>query len=427
MANLYVELVEFDFIMEGKYFLKNKSIQEYIDAQQLSTENVLKIEFFEATRPPRHSAVLEQDDWISAIKIGSEFVLTGSYDGMGRIWTKTGDCVASMPCFSSTENAGSSFVKSVNWISSKSTCLLAGHSQSIFAYGIKSNQSGVECELDFECVGHSGTVEALALNKSETLLASGSWDQTVSIWTTSNDDETVTVAEDDAAPKKKSKHAKTSSRHATQKRIKSAKTALHGHSGAVKCLTFDEGSQQSRLFSGGMDHSIRQWDLERESSVHMLDGDASVQTMAWNERQGLLATGHSDRKIRLWDMRLNTSYKKYGVCGFAQSTSQEDAVSNNGSTAASTQWVSSIVWSPDNEYQFATAGYSSQGIHIWDIRGITAIQSNMQSKSNYNALVKTLRPANSDVEVSNKIFALDWANGLLISVGEDCKMQIYNS
>lgn len=60
-------VVKFEFIIDGK-FLKG-TLQKYLEANNLSTENQLLIEYVEAMQPPSTLPSYQHDDWISSIAI----------------------------------------------------------------------------------------------------------------------------------------------------------------------------------------------------------------------------------------------------------------------------------------------------------------------------------------------------------------------
>jgi ribosome biogenesis protein YTM1 len=60
--------VQFEFLIDGQ-FLKT-SLQKYLDSHNLSTENILEIEYIKATPPPSLEAQLDVEDWITDIHIG---------------------------------------------------------------------------------------------------------------------------------------------------------------------------------------------------------------------------------------------------------------------------------------------------------------------------------------------------------------------
>lgn len=83
-----------------------------MDSNSISTENVLNVEFIELSLPPKESSTLIHDDWISCVEICKEspFILTGSFDGLLRIWNEQGSIIES----SVIENS----IRAATWVGS---------------------------------------------------------------------------------------------------------------------------------------------------------------------------------------------------------------------------------------------------------------------------------------------------------------------
>lgn len=117
--------------------------------------------------------------------------------------------------------------------------------------------------------GHSHQVLCLAYSPNGALLASGSADSTIQLWTTTEYRNVAT---------------------------------LRGHSHWVRSLVFSPDS--SRLYSGSADCTIRIWDIERRSPLHLLHGHEHViRAIALHPNGALLASGGLDDTIRLWDLQ----------------------------------------------------------------------------------------------------------------------------
>ena len=80
--------------------------------------------------------------------------------------------------------------------------------------------------ISAELVGHTGAVMSVAFAKGDTLLASGSADETIRLWDLTTKKETAT---------------------------------LKGHKGSVFSVAFS--SDGKSLASGGSDHSIKVWTI----------------------------------------------------------------------------------------------------------------------------------------------------------------------
>lgn len=76
---------------------------------------------------------------------------------------------------------------------------------------------------------------------------------------------------------------------------------IHAHAQTISGLQVC--SISNRLFTSSWDHSIKQWDLERQECVHTIAGTKVSTSLNLNSKQNLIATSHSDGRIRLWDSR----------------------------------------------------------------------------------------------------------------------------
>jgi ribosome biogenesis protein YTM1 len=94
-------IVPFQFLING-VFLRS-SLEEYLTASGLSTETVVSLEYVRSFIPPIYESSFEHEDWVSSvdtlsgidsIKPGQERILSGSYDGLLRMWNMSGQCIA---------------------------------------------------------------------------------------------------------------------------------------------------------------------------------------------------------------------------------------------------------------------------------------------------------------------------------------------
>ncbi|KAH3737987.1 uncharacterized protein LOC127851391 [Dreissena polymorpha] len=82
-------------------------------------------------------------------------------------------------------------------------------------------------------------------------------------------------------------------------------TDLKGHTESVICVIFD----QTRLASGGLDKSIRVWDLKTGTCMHVLKGHVKGVWCLNFYTQNLLISGSYDGTIRVWNLRTGKCQK----------------------------------------------------------------------------------------------------------------------
>ncbi|KAH6560581.1 hypothetical protein BASA50_001390 [Batrachochytrium salamandrivorans] len=366
--------VPFDFIIDGQ-FIKS-SLQHTIDANSLSTESILRIEFVEASLPPKNTSVLQQDDWISAIKIhpSMPLILTGSYDNRTRVWTKSGQCIQTLSIHTAP-------IKAVGWAhlaSTAGTYILSGsQDQTVSAFHISDD--GKEAALSYQCNDHRGSVESISVSSDAAFFATGSWDQTIRIWTT--DPEDIEQTEVERTSKKRQKLA-------VKKNIKTSETVLEGHAAAVTCVAFGPDSDNTTVYSGSLDHSVRVWDIQAQSNISTMNCEKAINCLSFSKESGLIVTGHSDNAVRLWDPR------------------SKDGLVVKMKFVSHTNWVSCVSWSSTSAFNLASGSYDSL-VKVWDVRSSAAVYS--------------LQGA----DAGNKVFGLDWSGDLLCTGGEDTKIHAF--
>ncbi|MGA7933346.1 MAG: serine/threonine-protein kinase [Kovacikia sp.] len=120
-------------------------------------------------------------------------------------------------------------------------------------------------------VGHQGlfaSVNAIAVNRESTLLASASDDKTIRLWDGQTGAERLT---------------------------------LKGHTQFVKSVAF-RPQGQSMLATGGSDRTIKLWDLQAPTEIRTLIGHLhAVNALAFSPEGNTLASGSADKTIKLWN------------------------------------------------------------------------------------------------------------------------------
>ncbi|RGB33320.1 WD repeat domain 12 [Rhizophagus diaphanus] len=356
----------FDFMIDN-LFLRT-SLLEYLENSGLSTENIITIEYVESMLPPTPLSSFQHDDWISSVEIFNQrYFLTGSYDNRVRIWNTSGECLQ-------TFIGHNAPVKSVSWISVKDdeefTFLSASQDRTIRAW--RSSLEHDKYISLYECIGHKGSIESIAVSPSCSEFASGSWDSSIMLWTmeipeNSDDDEHIKI--------------QTSSKR--RKVIKKEKiltkypiATMNGHIGAISSVVFDD-KDNNKLYSGGWDHSIRIWDVESRTNVDVKNCDKVV----------------------------------YGI-------SYSDVAVVKLTLSSHKNWVTSVSWSTKNSFMLVSGSYDGT-VKIWDIRSRTPLYT--LSKQNGD------KGKENENDTPKKIFCVDWDQDIILSGGEDNQLHIYGS
>ncbi|KAL6075670.1 ribosome biogenesis protein ytm1 [Balamuthia mandrillaris] len=332
----------FDFLID-RQFLRT-SLGKYLAQHQKGEEEILTLEYVEASPPPKHEADHQHDDWISCLLTSfTGFVVTGSYDQGGCVWDSKGEKTA---VIEGSRHTGA--VKSATWLSKPSTDVLyfalGSKDHTISSWKVNTKNSKVEHAERFK--GHTGSVEALAHNPSFQKFCSGAWDNTIKVWDPTSEFEA-------GDPFDKSEANESDKKKIKKEPFKAALVTLESHAQCVSCLTWPLADT---IYSGSWDHSIRQWDVDSTVNTRTLSGEHVVLSVSFNANLGALISGHTDRYIRLWDPR-----------------STEGAMVKQRFLSHA-EWVSTVQWHPRNEHLFLSASHDGK-VKVWDVRSITPLHT----------------------------------------------------
>lgn len=242
--------------------------------------------------------------------------------------------------------------------------------------------------------GHSGPVNAVAFGcrESESLLASGAADGQIVLW-----------------------NAKTGRELCT----------FHGHTNEILSLSFCPTAPL--LASGSQDQTIRLWNTNTGTAVHKKQNQHPVSSVKFSPDGLVLAYVTHHEAIWLWDTSMMQDARKLNDSGVGAIT-----FSCDGSLLASTSsYCAAIVWNPSTGEKVATMElrnrYALEGCHLaFSPDSLILACSNNRTLELFpvttDEQVKSFRGHRS--QIRDVVFSMD--NSFLASASDDCTVRIWD-
>ena len=354
----------FDFTINGK--LIRVSLSKFISLYHISTEDVIAIEYMPAISISDESQTCELPSWIGCFSctnnndILDNVIISGCYDGQVRFNDVNNLSIIStvivhdepirdIKTFSIDNNnqyiATASKDMSVKcWLVQKdNTTTDKITTDTKKRRKTKTNDMDIdESKVAYNMTqvgilnGHSNSVESLSYWNAKGILLSGDWNGNVMGWN-------VGAIESNST----NNNIKKSNNDDTIVDLKPVFT-LRAHVQSVS------GMYQSddHLFTSSWDHSLKQWDLEKQDCINTYAGSKVITSLhVGTIDRNLIATSHPDGRVRVWDQRLKS---ESGTVGSFSSKDGKD-------------WVSQVRWHPSSGNIFASSDYEGT-VKVWDLR-----------------------------------------------------------
>ncbi|CCK71338.1 Ytm1p KNAG_0G02820 [Huiozyma naganishii CBS 8797] len=395
--------IPFDFLIGGQ--LLRTSLDEYLVKHGLSSESSLDVEYTRAILPPSYLASFNNEDWVSSLDVdkGSNYIVSGSYDGVVRTWDMSGK-------IKKQYGGHSGAIRAVKVVSN-TRLVTAGNDRTVRLWKTQ-NEDLKQPEIDETdedakvedgktlaiLEGHKAPIVSVDVSDNARIL-SASYDNSIGFWSTIYKEMTVVDPMEEINNKdNKISTAAKKRRRLTLKdgtiRRRAPLALLESHSAPVEAVAFDL-NDNTVGYSVSQDHSIKTWDLVMSRCVDTKTTSYSLLSMVQLPTLNLLACGSSARHITLHDPRVDSSSK----------ITQQQLVGHKN-------FVVSLDTCPENEYIICSGSHDGT-VKVWDIRSQDAMYTITREDENVKK------------GINDKVFATTWAKDFgIISGGQDKKIQI---
>jgi ribosome biogenesis protein YTM1 len=294
--------VPFDFLIGG--VLLRSSLYSHMEANALSPEEIITLEYILAMPPPPPPNTLALPDWVASVAVQNGLAAAGTYDGSVRL--------LSGPDPTATITGHTGAVKGLAWIHAAGDADLhwpcgtqdpalvtASQDETLRVWTLPA---GAVPRCHYLLQGHSAGVAAVAVQPTNAMVASGCLDASIRLWSMVADDEDMDEEHkgDAAAATTPSRASKRRRTLAPAAKIKRSLSTLSGSGASVRSLLWPERGQ---LLSAGDDHCVRVWDVQAGTNITTCAGSQVINSISKSALNGLIAAAEFDGRVRLYDAR----------------------------------------------------------------------------------------------------------------------------
>jgi ribosome biogenesis protein YTM1 len=422
----------FSILINGTFL--RSSLADYLVSAGLSNETTLTLQYVRSSIPPTFQASFEHDDWVTSIDVlsstspaaswaktpysGENRIVSASYDGLLRIWSPSGNVLAtSAPASQGGHTAG---IKAAKFLSPTSIAS-AGLDRTIRLWNYHDG-SGPEAEGTIKptmaLYGHAMQIDSLAVHGASGKILSASADGCVGVWST-NKSAPAAPAEllPGAAPSAKRRKMNAAIEMPTRGALSmiqmSAPSATASASPATGVIFHPDDATVA--YATSLDHTLRTLDLETGRIVDTRQtGHAllSVGTMAPGGGSGhVVAVGTAARHVTLLDPR-------------AQAASAV-VMTLRGHTNK----VVSIDRDPTSEWGLVSGSHDGT-VRVWDVRAVR--EGTREEGGRVGEAVFIINRESQGEEAKRtvggegvKVLSCRWDEKVgIVSAGEDKRVQI---
>ena len=392
-------------------------------ANGISAETTLAVEYVRAIIPPLYLASFKHDDWVSSVDVlsnnssglqkagkarviplGQERILSGSYDGLLRVWNTSSEILATS---GSAENGGhTSSIKAVKFVD-PTHIASSGLDRTIRIWKFSEDDESLTASMQpqIELYGHKGGIDSLAVHQPSNRVLSASADHCLGLWSTrKSDGSEVPVSLIPSAPSQSVKRRKIGPATSTPQR--GPLSLMKSHTAPVSDTLFAP-NDHTVAYSTSWDHTMKTWDIPTSTCVDTRLTSHSLFSLTSLSPLNLLAVGSSARHITLIDPRA--------------SATTISAMTLRGHTNA----VVSLAPDPESSYGLLSGSHDGT-CRIWDVRSSRSEKDGRVGESMYTIERESAKGQGRKVAGEGvKVFGVCWDKDIgIVSGSEDKRVQI---
>lgn len=411
--------VPFEFLINGQFL--RTSIEEYLTENGISAETTLAVEYVRAIVPPLYLASFEHDDWVSSVDVLSGIaqgttivdasdpsrgpegqILSGSYDGLLRIWNSASQLLGTSP--GSGEGGHTSAIKAARFLSSTQIAS-AGIDRLIRIWRLSQDAEAANMRPKLELYGHKGPIENIDIHEPTLRVISASADRSVGLWSARKSEGPEAPATlIPSAQARGTKRRKVGSAVSLPQR--GPLSLLKSHNAPVSSACFAP-NDHTIGYSTSWDHSLKTWDLTTSTCVETRSTSHPLLSLTSLPSLSLLAAGTSARHITLIDPRANAT--------------TVSAMTLRGHSNA----VVSLATDPEGPYGLLSGSHDGT-CRVWDVRSSKSDKDGRVSESVYCIERESAKGQGRQTAGEGlKVFGVSWHKEIgIVSAGEDRRVQI---
>lgn len=348
----------FDFLVNDQ--LLRVPLNKFIATNRISTEDVVTIEYLPAlSLSTEESPSTEVPSWIGSLDTSfMPFACAGCYDGQVQIIDTT-----SMQMCGKIAAHQHPIRDLVGWTDAESSSgpnrvlATASKDHSLKCWTLSDGAAGNSHQVTSNQIanlsGHLNSVECVDVQvmANQRVLLSGDWSGVVHGWdVTRLLSDSAPVSQDDESDRKKKKRKGGLGQTAPPAIVELAPTfTLKAHAQSVSGI--QAVPEEVRAYTCSWDHSVKEWDIERQDCVATFAGPKVVTSLHFLPAcaSRLLLTSHADGRARLWDSR------------------QREGATTRGAYSSDNHWIAQAKWRPGSEHVFGCVDYQGR-VQLWDLR-----------------------------------------------------------